>query len=318
MALLHFQRRSVQAAVLEVGLGGRLDSTNICLPAVSAITSISYDHTQQLGNTLAAIAAEKAGIIKPGVPVVSGVVDPEPREVIRQVCRDRGCRLIERESDFSYEYQPPRHLEREAANGQVKYLPYPAGRWAGGEGEVFSLSLPGRHQAANAAVAMATLDVLRRANWHIPQAAVRQAFDGLSWPARVQVVARRPAIVLDASHNVASIQALLETLDESFTVARRLLIFATSQDKDIRGMLQCLDGRFDDVYFTRYENSARAAPPDDLRQMAEELTGRHWKAFDRPAAAWDAAKRWATADDLVCITGSFFLAAEMGATLRDA
>ena len=121
MALLHFQRQKVQAAVLEVGLGGRLDATNVCQPVVSVITSISFDHTQQLGNTLAAIAGEKAGIIKPGVPVVSGVVEPEARDVIRQVCRRRGCRLVERDTDFAFDYHPPRHLEREAASGQVVY-----------------------------------------------------------------------------------------------------------------------------------------------------------------------------------------------------
>ena len=121
MAFLHFQRQKVQAAVLEVGLGGRLDATNVCQPAVSVITSISFDHTQQLGNTLAAIAGEKAGIIKPGVPVVSGVVQPEARDVIREVCRKRGCRLVERDTDFAFDYHPPRHLEREAASGRVVY-----------------------------------------------------------------------------------------------------------------------------------------------------------------------------------------------------
>ena len=107
--------------MLEVGLGGRLDATNVCQPVVSVITSISFDHTQQLGNTLAAIAGEKAGIIKPGVPVVSGVVEPEARDVIREVCRKRGCRLVERDTDFAFDYHPPRHLEREAASGQVVY-----------------------------------------------------------------------------------------------------------------------------------------------------------------------------------------------------
>ena len=121
MAFLHFARQKVQAAVLEVGLGGRLDATNVCQPVVSVITSISFDHVQQLGNTLAAIAGEKAGIIKPGVPVVSGVVAAEARDVIRQVCRKRSCRLVERDVDFAFDYHPPRHLEREAASGQVVY-----------------------------------------------------------------------------------------------------------------------------------------------------------------------------------------------------
>ncbi len=330
MAFLHFQRQTVQAAVLEVGLGGRLDATNVCQPVVSVITSISFDHVQQLGNTLAAIAGEKAGIIKPGVPVVSGVVEPEARDVIREVCRKGGCRLVERDTDFAFDYHPPQHLEREDACGKVVYEHAatadligpigpirPIGPMFGGVQEAYSLTLPGRHQAANAATALATLDVLREARWNIPAAAARGALAGLSWPARVQVVLRRPAVVLDAAHNVASIQALVETLGESFSAARRLLIFATTHDKDLRGMLQCLLAHFDEVYFTRYSNNSRAVPPAELQQAAEELTGRRWPAFDEPAAAWEAARRSATAGDLICITGSFFLAAEMGPIVRD-
>ena len=121
LAFLHFTRQKVAAAVMEVGLGGRLDATNVCRPVVSVITSISFDHTQQLGNTLAAIAGEKAGIIRPGVPVVSGVIEPEPRDVIRRVCRERGAPLMELGVDFDFSYEPPRHLERAAAAGRLTW-----------------------------------------------------------------------------------------------------------------------------------------------------------------------------------------------------
>jgi len=325
MALLHFARQDVQAVVLEVGLGGRLDATNACHPLASVITSISFDHTQQLGNTLAAIAGEKAGIIKPGVPVISGVVEPEARDVIRAACRKMGSRLVERDTDFVFDYRPPRHLEREDAQGQVVYRRIASGPplanarppdgYAGGP-EVYDLALPGRHQAANAATALATIDILRQSGWNIPPPAVGRALAGLSWPARVQVLSRRPAIVLDVAHNVASIQALVETLQESVSVDRRLLIFATSNDKDIRGMLSCLVDHFDEAYFTCYSNNSRTVPPEILQQVAEELTGRRWPAFADPAAAWKAARESAKANDLVCITGSFFLAAEMGPMIR--
>ena len=327
MAFLYFRRSKVRAAVLEVGLGGRLDATNVCRPAVSVITSISFDHTQQLGNTLAAIAGEKAGIIKPGVPVVSGVVEAEARDVIRQVCRDRGCRLVERDTDYAFDYRPPRHLERQAACGQVFYkqavdemspgstgLPGPV---LNGIAEPFNLALAGRHQAANAATALATLDVLREEGWSIRAMAAHHALAGLSWPARVEVVSRRPAVVLDAAHNVASVRALVETLAESFSAARRLLIFGTTYDKDVRGMLEVLLAHFDEIYFTRYSGNSRAVPPEQLQHTAEELTGRRWPVYDAPAAAWKAARRRARISDLVCITGSFFLAAEMGAIVRE-
>ena len=116
-----FRRQKVDAAVLEVGLGGRLDSTNVCTPCVSIITSISFDHTKQLGETLAAIAAEKAGIIKPGVPVISGVTVDEPREVIRRIARQCGCRLVELGVDFDFDYRPPRHLEQAASPGHFDF-----------------------------------------------------------------------------------------------------------------------------------------------------------------------------------------------------
>ena len=151
MAFLHFARRNVDCAVLEVGLGGRLDSTNVCQPSVSIITSISFDHTQQLGNTLAAIAGEKAGIIKPGVPVISGVVNDEPREVIRRVAREQGSRLYERGRDFSYLASPIR--------SQQPSLEY---REAGYKIRV-ELGMFGDHQAANAAVAICAVAATHRA-----------------------------------------------------------------------------------------------------------------------------------------------------------
>ena len=152
-ALCHFARRQVDAAVLEVGLGGRLDSTNVCTPCVSIITSISFDHVKQLGHTLAAIAAEKAGIIKPGVPVISGVTADEPREVVRQIARQNGCRLVELGVDFDFEYHPPRHLDQapSPAHFDFRYLVPPA------DFSDIALGLLGRHQAANAALVLAAV-----------------------------------------------------------------------------------------------------------------------------------------------------------------
>jgi dihydrofolate synthase/folylpolyglutamate synthase len=305
-AFLHFARFEVDLAVLEVGLGGRFDATNVCTPLVSVITSISLDHTRQLGDTLSAIAGEKAGIVKPGVPVVSGVVAEEPREVIRETCRQRGCRLIELGTDFDFEYRPARNLQERAAAGRMDFRQH--GTW---DCQDIALGLMGRHQAANAAVALAALEELRQAGWNIPEEAMRRGLTNLTWPARVEVVARRPAVVLDAAHNVASIEALLDTLDESFSAARRLLVFATTQEKDVRGMIGRLLGKFDEVVFTKYLNNPRAVPPEEMQGIALELSGRRYSAFSDPAAAWDAMHRLATPDDLICITGSFFIAAEM-------
>jgi len=307
MALMYFVRRQVDAAVLEVGLGGRLDSTNVCLPRVSVITNISFDHTKQLGNSLASIAREKAGIVKPGVPVVSGVTQEEPRQVIRQTCRDRGCRLVELGVDFDFSYRPPRHLEQAPATGELDFRGV-------ADAVVYDnlpLAMLGRHQAANAAVAVATLQELRRSGWNVSEKAIRAGLNGVVCPARVEVVGRRPAVIVDVAHNPASIEALLRVLDESFSVARRLLIFASTHEKDVRRMLELVLGKFDGVFLTRYMENPRAAPPDELAALAAELTGRQYDTYPNPASAWDAVRELANPEDLICITGSFFIAAEM-------
>ncbi len=309
MALLYFAQKKTDAAVLEVGLGGRLDSTNVCHPEVAVVTSISLDHTQQLGHTLAAIAREKAGIIKPGVPVVSGVTGEEPRQVIRETCRRLGCPLAELHVDFGFQYDPPSILQQSRQLGHIDFH-YPG---QNGQSELrrLALGLVGRHQAANAAVSVATLAALGRAGWTIPEQAIRQGLAGVAWPARVEVISRRPAIVVDAAHNLASIEALVEVLNESFGPARRLLIFATTQEKDVRGMLATLVKHFDRIVFTRYLNNPRSVAPEDLRTIAAELCGREYPVCAQPMEAWNLVRSWAMPEDIICVTGSFFIATEM-------
>jgi dihydrofolate synthase/folylpolyglutamate synthase len=316
LALLHFAKQRVQAAVLEVGMGGRLDSTNVCRPLVSVITSISFDHTQQLGTTLAAIAGEKAGILKPGVPVVSGVLAEEARGVIVDVAERHGCQRIELEGDFRFQYRAPTHLELADSPAEIDFAYEAHGvrrDYAG-----LQLALVGRHQAANAAVALATLEELRGHGYELPEAAVRRGLAQVRWPARVEVIGRRPTIVLDAAHNVASAEALAAVLEESLSVARRILVFGTTRDKDFRGMLEVLLPRFDEVILTRYWSNPRSVAPEELDTVAGELSGVRRQVCPDPATAWRAASHLATPDDLVCIAGSFFIAAEMRAAIVQA
>ena len=310
LAWLHFARRSVDAAVIEVGLGGRLDSTNVCRPLVSVITSISFDHVEHLGNTLAKIAAEKAGIIKPGVPVVSGVVDDEPRQVIAEIARERKSRLVQLGVDFKFDYTPARGLDTDgpANTGEIDYFNLGASdRW---QCKSVELGLIGRHQAANAAVALATLAELRSQGWLLPDADIRRGLANTRLPARVEMVARRPTVVIDAAHNVASIRSLLETLDESFAARRRILVFAPTQDKDVRGMLDRLLPRFEQVILTRYSNNPRTMNIAELESLVAEMSPIARSSCPNPAAAVQLALQLASPDQLVCITGSFFLAAE--------
>lgn len=316
LALLHFAQQKVQAAVLEVGLGGRLDATNVCQPFVSIITSISFDHTQQLGNTLEAIAREKAGIIKPGRPVVSGVVQPEPREVIRQVCQTQQAPLIEGEKDFRYRYQAPKNLPKGPSRGRMDFEYFGPGRPWRLEG--VELGLLGRHQAANAALALAAAALFRQAGWKISEQDCREALAHLDWPARCQLLCRRPAVVVDTAHNVASVEALLAVLEESFAPGRRLLLFATTQDKDVPGMLARLLPKFDQVVLTNYLDSPRAMPVEDLGRLAQQIAGRTYPTAPTPDEAWEMIRALAQPDDLICITGSFFLVGQMLPLLRAA
>lgn len=319
MALIQFARRRARAAVVEVGMGGRLDSTNVCEPVVSVITTISFDHMKQLGNTLTSIAGEKAGIIKAGVPVVSGVVDAEPRDVIAATATGRGSKLVQLGRDFDFEYLPPRDVQVCDRHGTLSFLP--RSQCVQPAYQNIELGLLGRHQAMNAAVAIATTAVLRGQAWSIPEAAVREGLAGVRWPARVELVARRPAVVVDAAHNVASIASLLETLDESFAARRRWLIFATTQEKQVPEMLALLLPRFDCVVLTRYLNNPRYVPVEELviiaNEVAASMNGRadlpaDWiQTAATPADAWRLVAGRASADDLICVTGSFFLAAEM-------
>ena len=317
MAFLHFARQNVDAAVLEVGLGGRLDSTNVCQPSVTVVTSISFDHTRQLGNTLAAIAGEKAGIIKPGVPVISGVVNEEPREVIRQVAREQQAPLFERAT--AYDFDVPRAEPQSSHIGQMLHYREPATDPSFRLDDV-RLAMLGRHQAANAASAIAAIGRLCEQGWSIDEQALRHGLAEARTPARIEVLGEQPTVIVDVAHNVASIEALVEVLGERFPARRRVLVFASSKDKDTAGVLRLLLPHFDTAVFTRYVENPRAVEPEQLEQLAllqatvNPTNGQPAAMIyttEAPAEAWEVARNLAGADDLICITGSFFLAAEV-------
>ncbi len=314
MALLHFARRDVDAAVLEVGLGGRLDSTNVCRPVVTVITSISFDHTQQLGNTLALIAGEKAGIVKPGVPLICGVTADEPLNAIQQIVAERGAPIFRLGKDFEFQYNPPPRISCSETGGSIDYRDWVEGDSA--QLDAVSVGMLGAHQAANAATAIATLRSLQRDGWEIPESAIRRGIATARCRARVEVLSREPLAVLDTAHNVASIDALLSVLEESFSNERRILIFAATRDKDVTGMLRHLLPRFESVILTRYLDNPRGVAPQRLLELVEKLRGElsrvpEVSVCDTPIAAWQMCQAIALPEDLICVTGSFFLAAEM-------
>ncbi|MEN1678721.1 MAG: folylpolyglutamate synthase/dihydrofolate synthase family protein [Planctomycetota bacterium] len=303
MALVHFADQRCDAVVLEVGLGGRLDSTNVCLPVVSVITSISLDHTKQLGDTLGAIAREKAGIVKPGVPVVSGVTDPEPRGVIAEIARERGCRLMERTEQFDIEAKPPLAFWRET----------PAGRETI---DAIEIGLRGRHQQANAAVAIATVLELRDQGWPITAQACRDGLALARLPARVEwfpPTSERPALVIDTAHNGASAEALVDSLGEPPSPKPKTLVVAISRDKQVDAIVGAFASKFDRVVVTRFVENSRALAPDELAGRFEAVCRAVTpiEVIEDPVAAFHHAVQTTPAEGLVVVTGSFFIAAEL-------
>lgn len=304
---LYFAAQRADIAVLEVGLGGRLDSTNICRPEVTVVTNISRDHTAVLGNELSQIAAEKAGIVKAGVPVVSGVLHPEARPVVAAAAAAQAAPLIQLGRDLQFRYAPLRFEARAGAGLAGRVDVQTAGnRWDG-----IPLTLAGEHQAANAALATAVIDQLIQRGWKIPTQAVWTGMSLVRWPLRFEILSERPLFVVDAAHNPASMDAVCRTLESVFPGRRRTLIFGATKDKDVAGMLERLVGLFAHVVLTQYRNNPRAMPLDELRGIADSLRMLDCHMAADPAEAWQTAVRLSESEDVICGTGSSFIAAEL-------
>ncbi len=307
MGLVHFARQKTGAVVLEVGLGGRLDSTNVVRPLVSVITSISYDHTRQLGNTLSAIASEKAGILKRQGVAVSGVAGLDARAAIQSVAKQRQVRLHALGVDFQTRYQAPSFPVATPTPGTLEVQ-----TWRRHWGPL-SVPLLGSHQARNAAVALATLDALadQEPSLNLDEPTVAHAWRSLSIPARVELLPGSPNLLLiDGAHNNASARALADTLLTHFPPSRRLLIFGTTRDKDLLGQLRWLRPLFHVFIATRYRENPRAVMPEEITAAASELGFPSIHATDSPAEALQLARQLAQPPDSICVTGSLFLAAE--------
>jgi dihydrofolate synthase/folylpolyglutamate synthase len=314
MAWLYFSERQAEIAVLEVGMGGRLDATNVCRPLVSVITTISRDHTRQLGSRLEQIAREKAGIVKPHVPVVSGVTGEPAHSVIVETCRVLQAPLFLLGRDFHCKYRPAQ-IGAYAGGAEVCTATV---RTARAVWEDLPLPLVGEHQARNLALAAAAVERLEDQGWRIPTTAVAAGLAQLRWPGRIEVLGRAPTVIVDAAHNWEAVAALLRTLDESFRSRRRILVFAATRDKDVAGMLRQLLPKFDSVVVTCFQSNPRHVPVETLAGIARQHTSEPLHTTSDPAAAWKLARRIAGPDDLICVTGSFFIAAELRDLILDA
>jgi dihydrofolate synthase/folylpolyglutamate synthase len=307
LALLAFREAAVRLAVVEVGLGGRLDATNVVTPLVTAITSISYDHMHVLGDTLAAIAGEKAGIVKPDVPVVCSAQAPEALAVIQRVAAERGAPLLRVGPVGMPERQYTFRAGAFDSERQYFDLTAPAREYRDLE-----LRLLGEHQLENAAAAVALAEVLRdRTGLAITEEAIRRGLREAHWPARLQTVRRAPWVVVDGAHNADSIARMLVALRRHFAFERLVLVVGLLRDKDLAGIArEIAAGQVDEVVVTAVAN-ARAIPP---AEVAAALAG---LAPDLPVTtrtstgeALTEALQRAGPRDLVCVAGSLYLAGE--------
>jgi len=295
LGFLFFDLKKIDFQVVEVGLGGRLDATNIVKPEVCVITSISLEHTDVLGNTLGEIAAEKSGIIKPGcVTVISPQVE-EARLVIEKACRNTGVKLIQVGRDVNWE---PMSFDAGQQSLRVK------GRIGNYD---ISIPLLGQYQLENAATAVAALEALAEKDHKITRKSILNGLARTDWPGRLQVLNRRPLVVIDGAHNPYSAGKLREALNHYFKFDKAILIIGTSSDKDIPGILTELLPVFNTVIAT-HSIHPRATPTATVA-AAVKAQGITPLETEDISAALPMALKMTKENDLICVTGSLFVVA---------
>jgi dihydrofolate synthase/folylpolyglutamate synthase len=315
----HFARQQVDVAVIEVGMGGRLDSTNVCRPLLTLITNIGIDHQRQLGRTKVKIAGEKAGIIKPGAPLICGVREPDPAAAIRTIADAAGV-----PSYWLGEHFQCRLLSR-ARNAEMAFST------SGNVGQSYQLSplrmkMYGRHQAINGALSVAAAQWLASQGWEVDEPAVRAGLENCAVDGRFQVFDRRPLVVVDIAHNEISTRAFVAALLDRYPdMPRRTLLFSASKDKKIPRLMRLLFPHFERVVLTSIVNNPRACALEALKEMAQGVRSEGGRvkeslaveAHADPRVAWEAATSWAGPQGLITICGSAFLVGQMLPLVRE-
>lgn len=294
LAFLHFSRCRVDLAVLEVGMGGRFDATNLVTPEVCVISNVSLEHREYLGDSLAAITREKGGIIRPNGICVTAARQKSVRSVLEDICQERGARLYRlgrdilirkrREGTFSCR-GPDRNYSR------------------------IDISLKGRHQAENAALAVGVSDILHARGLPIAQEAVMEGLRTARWEGRLETLRESPTLLVDGAHNPAGIAALCRSLAKDFFYRRLILVFGVLRDKDYGSMLKRIQPVAHRLILTR-PASERAMPPRELRQAVLRGAG-SVRVVEDPSEALREAFRIAGRKDLICVTGSLYLVGEI-------
>jgi dihydrofolate synthase/folylpolyglutamate synthase len=299
LAFMYFVDAKADIAVIETGLGGRLDSTNVIKPEVIGITSLSIDHQKQLGNTLESIAREKAGIFKRGVPIITVKQHPDAMRVLKSHANlvKAPLSVTGDDIDFSYRFEtspehgPHTRICLTTETSKFEHLRVP---------------LHGRHQAINCGLALAMLDKLKASGYKIDTDKAIKGLNAVSLAGRMEMICDDPRIMIDGAHNAASIEALMQAIGQNIPYDSMVVIFGCNNDKDIEGMLHKLQYGADKVIFTR-SNSPKAMSPDALADMYTEICGKMCQSAFSLGEALRLAKSAIGKEDLICITGSFYL-----------
>ncbi len=310
MALCHFAEQAVDVAVIEVGLGGRLDATNCIEPAVTAITAIQLEHTQLLGDTVEKIGAEKAGIFKAGVPAITVPQTPGVMQVFKDIAARVGAPLevLGTDVDFSFRFEATPELGPHARvvlttpRSNFEHLPVP---------------LKGEHQAQNCGLALAIVDKLRARGFETPERKVAEGLARTPNHGRMEVAWQSPRILLDGAHTPDSIGTLVKAIGAHIKYDSMIAIFGCAADKDVKSMLQKIAMGADKIIFTRAAGNGRAMDPRELHRKYAEVGHKMSQVAKNLPDALSLAVKGAGRDDLIVITGSFYLVGEAKKHLQD-
>jgi dihydrofolate synthase/folylpolyglutamate synthase len=295
LAFLWFAENDCDLVILETGMGGRLDATNVVIPKLSVITSISLDHEQYLGNSVEEVAFEKAGIIKAGVPVISGVSDPAAAAVIKRTCREKNAPLIDKQRDFTMTQKPDGAWLWQSSSHTIA-LP------------LLSQGAAASWQADNLSCAIAAAIELRKHGFVVSDQAIADGISSTVWPGRMEFIETSCRFLLDGAHNQAGIDCLIAALQE-LDYRRLLVVWASMADKSYQRMLHDIARQADVLLLTR-PDSERAAAPEDLKRQLEDVHGPHILCCSSVGEAYAQVQDQAAADDLVVVSGSLYLIGE--------
>mgnify|MGYP001575360822 CR=1 FL=1 len=300
MAFLHFQRQKIDIAVLEVGMGGRLDATNVANAPICVVTNISREHEDYLGRTLKKIAYEKAGVVKEEGICITAAKQKSVVGILEQICKERKARLYRMGKEFHASAHRDGTFSYTGLTKQFKRLKSP---------------FIGRHQITNAALAIRTVEALATKSFTISDGAVRRGLKRATWEGRLEIVQHSPTLVLDGAHNPAGVATLCRALGKDFAYKRLILIFGVMGDKNYRLMAKMLFPLADALIITR-PPSERALPPDILHSIALEFN-KNIEIIASPRDALRHALEISGDTDLVCVAGSLYLVGEIKKVYKD-